>query len=120
MAQEEYDEALAQAREQIVLLQKKESRYYYAIGLRNLGMVLWKKGDRAGSSNAFSTALVDLKDQLHIFEYAVGLRYWGEALADWGEDEESIKKLTEAKGLFQGMEAEGELLKVEEALQLIG
>ena len=116
VAQDEYDEALSLAREEIAHLQEKESKYYYAMGLRNLGLALWKKGEKEEADKAFRTAVVDLKGQMHAFERALGLRSWGEALADWGDVPEAKKRLTEARKLFQGMEADAEFLKVEETL----
>jgi len=119
VAQEEYDEALVLARDEIVELQKTESKYYFGIGMRNLGLAMWKKGEKEEADKAFRTSVVDLKDHMHAYERALGLRYWGEALADWGETEDARKRLTEARGLFNGMEAEADCLKVDEILEFL-
>jgi tetratricopeptide (TPR) repeat protein len=113
VAQEEYDQAVAKAQEVILKLQKSESKYYYTSALRNLGLALWKKGDRKGAENAFKTALLENRDYILSYEYALGIKWWGEALADWGEKEEAEKKLRDAHNLFKGMEAraQAELLE---------
>jgi tetratricopeptide (TPR) repeat protein len=116
VAQEEYDQAVSKAHEVILKLQKSESKYYYSLALRNLGLALWKKGDRKGAENAFKTALTENRDYILSYEYAQGIKWWGEALADWGEKEEAEKKLRDAYNLFKGMEARAQADLLEDIL----
>jgi tetratricopeptide (TPR) repeat protein len=117
VARGEHEQAVAKAQDVILQLQKSESKYYYTLGLRDLGLALWKSGDRAGSENAFNTALVEMREHVHSYEYALGLKWWGEALADWGEKDMARERLQEAKDLFGEMEASIQLDNVERILE---
>jgi len=83
---------------------------------RNLGLALAALGDQKESNGMFEEALEGGGGSMGAFEYARGLRWWGEALLSWGERERARDKLESAQDRFAVMGADGELRKVRTAI----
>jgi tetratricopeptide (TPR) repeat protein len=90
---------------------------FQAGALRNLALAKAILGDREGSEDAFRRSLVEEGNLLEALEYAKGLRWWGEALAKWGDKEQAKEKLLEAREKCMLIGARGELLRVKKALK---
>jgi tetratricopeptide (TPR) repeat protein/predicted regulator of Ras-like GTPase activity (Roadblock/LC7/MglB family) len=84
--------------------------------LRNLALVLAVQNRREEAKEAFRDALDEHGIFMGAWNNAQGLRWWGEALDEWGEKEHAKEKYEEARKLFAAMGAAKELVKVEGAL----
>jgi tetratricopeptide (TPR) repeat protein len=96
---------------------KYKYNMFQAGALRNLALAKAILGDREGSEEAFKRSLVEEGHLLEALEYAKGLRWWGEALAGWGEKEKAKEKLFEARERCMLIGAKGELARVKKALE---
>jgi tetratricopeptide (TPR) repeat protein len=96
--------------------QGPESVQYQRDALYLLGAAYSAQGKRKEAERAFMDAYNLGSGLIHAWTQAVGLRWWGEALASWGEKEKAIEKLEEARKRFTEMGAALELRKTEAAL----
>jgi len=74
------------------------------------------EGRRETAEGAFREAFDGCCDSGEPGFDAQGLRWWGEALASWGEKEKAVEKLEAARKRFTDMGAALELHKTEDAL----
>lgn len=105
----------------VVLADLEKAGYRSVAGrcVRNLGRVEALLGKREAAADAFGRMAMSEKE-MERFDYAKGLRWWGDALASWGEKERAVEKMEEAGKRLADMGAAGERAKVEKALADLG
>jgi len=98
-------------------LRKTGARAWMGMALRNLALVFVGQNRREEAESTFREAYEEYGGFIDAWEYAQGLRWWGEAMASWDVRESAREKLEEARKRFKEMGAKGELAKVEKDLQ---
>lgn len=102
---EECNEALEVGQEMIGKLSKKGSKNVLAIVHRNLARTYAKLGRVQQAEQEFQISLIESRSRIESFEYALGLKWWGEHLLKTGDSVQAKQKLIEARGHFEGMGA---------------
>ena len=83
--------------------------------LRNIAHAHAVLGNRDEAEMAF-LEFDSYGDKVEVWDYAKGLRWWGEALASWGEKGQASEKLGAARERYVKLGAALELRKVDEDL----
>jgi tetratricopeptide (TPR) repeat protein len=110
------NEAMAMMERQMTALRQPNNRRFMRLALIALAHAYSAEGRRETADGAFREAFDGSCDSGEPWFDAQGIRWWGEALASWGEKEKAIEKLEAAKKRFTEMDAALELRKTEEAL----
>lgn len=117
LAQGRLDEAEKMIKAALALIEKGTGRIYICICRRNLARIYQKQGRRAESEKEYERGMDIESGALQKVHRVLGLRWWGEALMEWGEPSLARKKLEEAADTARKIGMLNELKLIEKDLK---
>jgi len=113
------DDAALLGKGALEYIEPGSTKEQYYLLQRDLAKTLTLQGKRGEAENIFVMIEREGRERISVFDFSKALRWWGEALLDWGEEDRAREKLGKARVNFREMGAMGEFAKVEKILQAI-